>query len=251
MKLLLQRTLSSRLEGPFWVEEARLEQGKLRGFLTRQKDVASASFVEPRFDRHLKLHYIAEREGIRQVYQQDGKDPLTTRDTFKFDFDRDGQLVSLQAESASAPYGLCLGSNGPLRHLDSSLTHLQYSSTQDLWWVTSLKKLYRGTLDDLKEVGPAPSKRFTLGLEGLLYCQQNALWLQPDGQAQPQRLFAVEQGNLVFAYHHAGQGTFVFQEDCDPCRLLLISPQGAAQVLWSGSHERVYVCDAHSQGGQN
>lgn len=250
MKLLLQRTLSSRLEGPFWVEEARLEQGSLRGFLTRQKDLATASFVEPRFDKNLKLHYICEREGVRQVYQHDHADPLTARDTFKFDFDRDGQLISLQAENPSAPYGLCLGSSGPIRHLDSSLTHLQYSPTQDLWWITSLTKLYRGTLDDLQEVGPAPSKRFTLGLEGLLYCQRNNLWQQPYGEAQPQKIFSVEPGNLVFA-HYTPQGTFVFQEDCDPCRLLLISPQGEAQVLWSGSHERVYVCDAHSQGGQN
>ena len=238
MKLLLQRSLSSHLEGPFWVEDSHLEEnGRLHAFLIVARD--SNSYIEPRYSRNGVIHWISDRDGSWKVYRNDT--PLTERPTFKFDFDLQDQLVSLQSLDEESPFALALGDR--LENLDSSLTHLAPIPGSPNWVVSSLDSLYTGPIDQLVMQGPTPARRFSPGTENLYFCRRHQLFRQPLAGGPADSIFACQEGSLAYPCW-TPRGVLVSQEDCDTHHLWLVNPQSKEAVsLWSGPGERVYACD--------
>lgn len=121
MKLLLQRSLGDPLEGPFWIESAHVDDGKLHAYLIvmRNRD----SHFEPRYGPDGEVYWISwmGRRDVPKVYRQNTSAALTTRPTFKFAF-QDHLMVTLESRDPDSPYELCY--QDQLHALDSSLTHL-------------------------------------------------------------------------------------------------------------------------------
>ncbi|MBS2037543.1 hypothetical protein JST97_21325 [bacterium] len=234
MKLLLQRTLSDRLLGPFWIESAHLDELRLHAFLTLMRD--RESYFEPRFAPSGEVYWISDRDGLPKVFRQNSPEPLTQRSTFKFAFQPD-RLVTLECEAEDRPYLL----DGNLA-LDSSITHLdRIPGTRD-WLVSSLDSFYRGPLEQLQSLGPTPARRFSAGPQHFYYTHRHELIQQSyDGQAES--IFACQEGSLVYPLYTPA-GLLVTQEDCPCHHLWLVDPEARTAVsLWSGSDEWIYACD--------
>ncbi|MBT9586183.1 hypothetical protein IV102_22775 [bacterium] len=237
MKLLLQRTLSPQLEGPFWVENSHLDGTHLHAFLIVARD-HQHSYFEPRYSPAGEPYWISDRDGGSKVYRNGA--PLTRRPTFKFDF-APQELISLQSQDDDSPYALARGDQ--LTLLDSSLTHLAPVPGSDQWVVSSLENLYLGPLDKLISQGPTPARRFSPGPEHLYYTRRHQLLRQPLAGGPAERLFACQEGDLVYPCW-TPQGILVTQEDSAINHLWLVDPQKKEAVsLWSGPDERVYACD--------
>ncbi|MFN8612597.1 MAG: hypothetical protein U0931_33965 [Vulcanimicrobiota bacterium] len=233
MKLLLQRTLGDRLQGPFWIESAHLDQTRLHAFLILMRD--RHSHFEPRYGPGGEVYWISDREGSPHVFRQNAREPLTARDTFKFAFEQ-GQLVTLESAGEESPY-LLNGRTG----LDTSLTHLDPIPGRREWLVSSLERLYRGPLDGLTAVGPTPARRFSAGPDHFYYTHRHEL-IQQSYAGQSESIFACQEGSLVYPLY-TPLGLLVTQEDCAQQHLWLVDPERrTASSLWSGSGEWVYAC---------
>ena len=236
MKLLLQRTLSHHLEGPFWLESAHVDDGRLHAYLILMRD--RDSHFEPRYAPGGEVYWISDKQDVPRVYRQNSKEPVTTRPTFKFGF-QDEQLVTLESRDADSPYELCYQDR--LHSLDSSLTHLDRIPGGPEWLVSSLDTLYRGPLDQLQALGPTPARRFSAGPDHFYYAHRHELIQHPYG-GQPQSIFACQEGSLVYPLY-TPQGILVTQEDCPEHHLWLVNPQTKeASSLWNGPDEWVYAC---------
>jgi hypothetical protein len=235
MKLLLQRTLSDRLEGPFWIESAHLDETRLHAFLILMHD--RDSHFEPRYSPAGEVYWISDKDGLPKVYRQNAREALTQRSTFKFGF-QDGNLVTLECEDEESPYLL----NGNTA-LDSSLTHLDRIPETQEWLISSLEQIYRGPLDGLRSLGPTPARRFSAGPGHFYYTHRHELIQQPyDGKGES--IFASQEGALVYPLY-TPQGILVTQEDCSEHHLWLVDPQTrTASSIWAGRDEWVYACGA-------
>lgn len=233
MKLLLQRTLGDRLEGPFWIESAHLDETRLHAFLILRRD--RDSHFEPRYSPKGEVYWICDKDELPRVYRQNARDPLTQRSTFKFGF-QDQTLVTLECENEESPYLL----NG-VTALDSSLTHLDRIPGSREWLVSSLEVLYRGPLDQLKSLGPTPARRFSAGPDHFYYTHRHELIQQAYG-GKPESIFACQEGALVFPLYTT-RGILVTQEDCPEHHLWLVDPETrTASSIWAGRDEWVYAC---------
>lgn len=237
MKLLLQRSLSHHLEGPFWIESAHVDDGRLHAYLILQRD--RNSHFEPRYAPGGEVYWISDRdEDIPKVFRQNSKEALTERTTFKFGFEEES-LVTLECTSEEAPYELYF--QGQPQRLDSSLTHLDRIPGSSDWLVSTLDTLYRGPLLALQPLGPTPARRFSAGPEHFYYTHRHELIQHPYG-GKPESIFACQEGNLVFPLY-TPQGILVTQEDCPEHHLWLVNPQTKeASSLWNGPDEWVYAC---------
>ena len=234
MKLLLQRTLSGNVEGPFWVESAYLDD-KLHGSMPIAKD--SGSYCEPRFGPDGKIYWISEEQ---RVFCEHSPTALTQRPTFKLAF-RD-LMVTLESQDEDGPYGLAQG--GEIHLLDSSLTHLDPIPGSDHWLVSSLELLYRGPLHNLQSQGPTPARRFSAGPTHFYYGKGSELFQQPLAGGPPELLFACSDGSLSFPLY-TSRGILITQEDSAENHLWLVDPHSKhATSLWHASDEWVYACAA-------
>ena len=77
MKLLLQRSLSDHLEGPFWIETAHLDDTRLHAFLDVARD--RNSHFEPRYAPSGEVYWISDKETVPKVFRQNSREPLTQR----------------------------------------------------------------------------------------------------------------------------------------------------------------------------
>ncbi len=236
MKLLLQRSLNHHLEGPFWLESAHVDEGRLHAYLILMRD--RDSHFEPRYAPGGEVYWISDKQDVARVYRQNSKEPLTQRPTFKFGF-QDEQMVTLEARDADSPYELCY--EGQVHALDSSLTHLDRIPGSSDWLISSLDILYRGPLGQLQGLGPTPARRFSAGPDHFYYTHRHELIQHPYG-GRPESIFACQEGSLVYPLY-TPQGILVTQEDCSEHHLWLVNPQTKeASSLWNGPDEWVYAC---------
>ena len=282
MKLLLQRSLSHHLEGPFWIESAHLDDTRLHAFLDVARD--RNSHFEPRYAPNGEVYWISDKETVPKVFRQNSKEPLTQRPTFKFSF-QGKLLVTLESRDEDSPYQLVVDGrmaelSGALSELDdkmqelkavgqssqlstavdllrrkaqelkahtsfmSSLTHLDAIPGSGDWLISSLDTLYRGPLGDLKDQGPTPARRFSVGPTHFYYTQRHELLQQALEGGTPERIFACQEGGLVYPLY-TPKGILVTQEDCADHHLWLVDPQRKeASSLWNGPDEWVYACAA-------
>lgn len=237
MKLLLQRTLSEHPDGPYWIESARLEDDRLRGFLILERD--GASYFEPRFDPVGDIFYLSDKGARVRLYQHAEAGSLTLRKTLRYAFSSEGELVSLQCEP-SGPYGVVIEDGEP-EFLESSATHLGFVPGTETLVVCTLHALYQGPALDLQEVPRIHALRFTLAPEALLYCTDSRLWRRPLGSEADEVFFAVADGTLLYPCW-TPEGVWVSQEAPGENALWLIR-NGEGQKVWSDATERVYICD--------
>lgn len=237
MKLLLQRTLNHHLEGPFWLESAYVDDGRMHAYLILMRD--RDSHFEPRYGPGGEVYWISDKEEIPKVYRQNAKTALTARPTFKFGF-QEQAMVTLESRDPDSPYELCY--QDQLLPLDNSLTHLDRIPGSQDWLVSSLDTLYRGCLERLETVGPTPARRFSAGPAHFYYTRRHEL-IQHPYAGQPESIFACQEGSLVYPLY-TPQGILVTQEDCPEHHLWLVNPQTKeASSLWNGPDEWVYACD--------
>lgn len=233
MKLVLQRTLGDRLDGPFWIESAHLDETRLHAFLTLMRD--RDSHFEPRYSPGGEVYWISDKEGLPKVFRQNAREALTQRSTFKFEFAGE-RLVTLECAGEEQPYRL----DGQLC-LDSSLTHLDPIPGTQEWLVSSLEILYRGPLEQLQAQGPTPARRFSSGPEHYYYTRRHEL-IQHAYAGQPESIFACQEGTLVYPLY-TPRGVLVTQEDCLDHHLWLVNPETRqATSLWTGRGEWIYAC---------
>lgn len=230
MKLLLQRTLSNRIEGPFWVESAHLDGTDLHGFLILARDAE-----EPRFAADGTPHWLSGGR-IRNAEKQ----TLSDLSTFKFDF-AGPELVSLQCRDEESPYELVV--QGRFTALDSSLTHLAPIPESGDWLISSLETLYRGPLNELRSLGPTPSRRFSPGPRDFFYCRGPQLLRQSLDGGRAESIFSSQEGHLAYPCW-TPRGVLVTQEECEQHHLWLVDPENKEAVsLWSGPAEWIYAGD--------
>lgn len=282
MKLLLQRSLNHHLEGPFWVESAHLDGTRLHAFLDVARD--RHSHFEPRYAPSGEVHWISDKETVPKVFRQNSKAPLTRRPTFKFSFQGqqlvtleardddspyqlvvDGNMAELagalgelddrmqdlkavgQSPELSSAVDLLRRKAQELKAqtaVMSSLTHLDAIPGTSQWLISSLDTLYRGPLDNLKAQGPTPARRFSVGPTHFYYTQRHELLQQALGGGPAERIFACQEGALVYPLY-TPRGILVTQEDCPDHHLWLVDAQRKeACSLWNGPDEWVYACAA-------
>lgn len=234
MKLLLQRSISSEVDGPFWIETARVEDRRLRGFLILEQ--GAASYFEPRFDPDAEVFYLSDKGPKVRLYQHNEPGSLTRNETFKFAFSASGQLVSLQCENDEAPYGVAL-EDSPPQVLDSSATHVGFVPGSETLVVTTLDALYI----DGRPTWPLPARRFTLSPSGVIYAHDNTLCERTLGSREEKKLCGVPSGTLDYPCW-TPEGVFVSEEAPGLNRLWHVH-EGVCVKIWEGSDERLYVCD--------
>lgn len=232
MKLVLQRSISP---GPFWIETARVEESRLRGFLVVEKGLES--YFEPRYDPYGELYYLSNKGPRVRLYQHEQPGSLTHKETLRFAFSGDGLLATLKCEG-DGPFGVAVEEE-PLQLLDSSAVHLGFQPGSERLVVLTLESLYV----DGQPVEPIPASRFTLGPDELIYGHDGALWSRPLEGGEPKQLAGVPDGDLEYPCW-TPEGIFVTQTA--PARNALWHiHDGRCEKIWqcAGAEERLYICD--------
>lgn len=235
MKLLLQRSISSDIDGPFWIETARVEEGRLRGFLILEQG-GPESYFEPRFDPDGNVFFLSDKGPKVRLYQHNESGMLTHNETFKFALSSEGQLVSLQSTAEEAPFGVAV-EDGPVEALDSSAVHLAFVPGSEKLVVRTLDALYV----ERTPQWPPPARRFTLSPTALIYAHENILYERSLDGGDPVKLCGVPGGTLEFPCW-TPEGIFVTEESPGKSRLWRVR-EGACDKVWDGEEERLYICD--------